>query len=71
MTVRVVKYQMFRDGGTTEYRDEHNRSYFIPAPIFGNNHIYGAYPYHMSKTDGYRDEIRLKDIELEVVDSFD
>lgn len=70
MKVKVVKYQMYRDGGTTEYRDIHNRIYVVPLARFNDNSVYSDHPCHITMSDEYRDSIRLKDIELEIVESF-
>lgn len=68
--VKVVKYQMYRDGGTIEYRDIHNRIYVVPRAVFNDKSIYSNHPCHQSMSDEYRNDIRLKDIELEIVESF-
>lgn len=68
--VEVVKYQMYRDGGTTEYRDVFNRKYFISSPQFNDPNIYSDHPCHISKNQAYRDDLLLKGIELKIVDKF-
>lgn len=69
--VKVVKYQSYRDGGTVEYRDIHNRVYVVPHKRWNDTSIYSDHPQHMSMSPEYRDDIRLKDIELEIVKSFE
>lgn len=68
--VKVIKWQLYRDGGTTEYRDIHNRKYVVPLARFNDSAIYSDHPCHQSMSDEYRNDIKLKDIELEIVDHF-
>jgi hypothetical protein len=69
-SVEVVKYQVYRDGGTVEYRDIHNRAYFVPAAVYEDSNIYSENPYSLSKSREYRDSIRLKNLSLKIVDMF-
>lgn len=70
MIVDVIKYQMYRDGGTTEYVDKYGRRYFVPAPIHNDKNIYSAHPCHISKNDYYRKEHLITGITLNIVDKF-
>lgn len=68
-TVRVIKYQRIRDGGTTEYRDAHNRKYFVLAPVYDRPGIYSDVPWKGIGDEGWKD-ILLNDIQLVIVGSF-
>lgn len=66
--VKVVVRQVYRDGGTTEYRDKRNRVYFKLSPFYNDDRIFGSSPFRGSPS--MRDDIALKGIELEVIKSF-
>lgn len=44
--IKVIRYGALKDGGTIEYRDIHNQSYFVPAPLYQDTHIYRSWPEH-------------------------
>lgn len=63
--VRVVEHTRYRDGGTIEYRDIHNRVYVVPGTIYNTPGIYSD-----TRQATWRESDRLKNIVLEVVPSF-
>lgn len=71
--VKVVKFQQFSefpDGGTIEYRDIHNRRYFVQAFRQKDHRIYAEYPKPLTAKDEYRQSIALVGIELDIVETF-
>lgn len=71
--VKVVKfnqYREFKNDGTIEYRDQHNRRYFVQAPSQKDPKIYAEYPKPITAHQSFRDDITLIGIELEIVESF-
>lgn len=68
--VKVVKEDMYRDGGTIEYKDIHNRRYFVPAKAYNLEGIYSCHPGSI-RSKGYFKHYLLLDIELEIVDKFE
>jgi hypothetical protein len=68
--VKVILFQVFGDGGTIEYRDIHQRRYYVQAAKQKDNYIYAEYPKPLTAKDDYRGGIRLQGIELEIVESF-
>lgn len=67
--VKVVHFQTFGDGGTTEYRDQHQRRYFVQAPKQKDSRVYAEYPKPLTGKDDFRDSIALTGIELEIVET--
>lgn len=71
--VKVVKfnqYREFKEGGTIEYRDIHNRRYFVQSFHLKDPRIYADYPKPITAHQSFRDDITLIGIELEIVESF-
>lgn len=71
--VKVVFFQQFSEfnhGGTIEYRDRHNRRYFVQAPKQKDPRIYAEYPKPLTAQDSYRDSVALTGIELDIIESF-
>lgn len=64
--VKVVQFNVFIDGGTTEYKDIHGRSYFIPAKCYGLKGIFSEWS---QKVKEFPDVYKLKGIILEIVSS--
>ena len=62
--VKVTKYQMYRDGGSSEWVDEHNRRYFILAPHYNDDNIYNRLPLK-TLSDEAKEDLRIKGIEFE------
>lgn len=65
LVVTVVEHARYRDGGTIEYRDIHNRLYVVPAPIYQKSGIYSDV-----RQSTWVESERLKGIELNIVQSF-
>lgn len=69
--IKVIVYQVYRDGGTTEYRDKRNRPYFKLSSFYNDDRIFGSHPGGSSLlVPSVRDNIALKGIELDIVKSF-
>lgn len=69
--VKVKHFHTFGDGcNTTEYRDIHNRRYFVQGPKQKDLRVYAEYPKPLIAHDDFRDRIALVGIELEVVETF-
>jgi hypothetical protein len=68
--VKVTKYQMYRDGGSSEWVDEHNRRYFVLAPLYNDSSIYSRLPWQNISEEG-RKELEITGIEFEFTNEKD
>jgi hypothetical protein len=67
--VKVIKVAKYRDGGTTEYKDEFNRKYF---QWFATGKVYSDFPKcGIGGTEPTNPEALEIPIELEIVKSFE
>jgi hypothetical protein len=58
--VKVIKYQVFQEA--TEYRDSHNRFYYVP--LHNDKNIY-----QIPNSTFWHEGNQIKNVELEIVDS--
>jgi len=69
--VQVFKFQEFRewaDGGTIEYRDMHNRRYFVLPAKQKDTRIFAEYPKPLTGSEAFRQSVALVGIELEILE---
>lgn len=70
MTVKVIKTDGYRDGGTEVYEDELNRRYFLWRPT---GKVYNQIPFPRGNLSGYGEPpayVKEIPVQLEIVDNF-